>query len=102
MCAERVSVISAEKPAGIPGAVEPKSLTGFGDMIKNQTGTAVIKKSGQYAKLILMMKCGHCGYESPIETEAGEIERQCYYCGTINKTHRGAINVHTPYGMVGI
>lgn len=94
--------LKTEKPGGALGSVESQSLVGFGDMMKNQSGTAMIKKSGQYAKLVLMMKCGQCGYESPVETEAGEMERQCYSCGTINRTCRGAISVYTAYGTIEI
>ena len=38
------------------------------------------------------MKCGRCGYESPVETQAGAI-RECYCCGVTNKGQRGNINV---------
>jgi len=81
-------------------SVEAQSLKDFGNMIQTQSTVAAIKSSGQYAKLILMMKCGHCGYESPVETQEGEMERECYFCGTNNKTHRGGVNVFTARGVV--
>jgi hypothetical protein len=78
-------------------SVDALSLTDFGeDIMKTHTTVAAIKSSGQYAKLILMMKCGHCGYESPVETEEGAFERECYFCGTTNKAHRAGVNVVTP------
>jgi hypothetical protein len=88
--------------SGSTGMVVPQSLTIFGEMQKNQSSVAHIRISGQYAKLVLLMKCGQCGYESPVETDAGDLERQCYNCGTTNKTTRAAITVHTPYGAVEI
>ncbi len=83
-------------------AVESESLKGFGDIFKVQQMVAHQKVSGQYAKLVLMMKCGHCGYESPVETEAGDLERECYFCGTNNKAHRGSVNVFIGGGVVEI
>jgi hypothetical protein len=83
-------------------SVEAKSLINYGDMVKTQSSVAALKAHGQYAKLILMMKCGHCGYESPIETEEGNMERECYFCGTNNKTQRGAVTVFTMQGEVKI
>jgi len=82
--------------------VESKSLMDFGNMIANQSTAALLKSSGHYAKLVLMMECGQCGYKSPIETEAGEMVRQCYCCGTTNKTNRAVINVFTQKGLVQI
>ena len=75
-----------------PSEVQSLSLTDFGNMIENQRNTAITKTQG-YAKLILLMKCGACGYESPIETEAGSMVRQCYCCGTKNKASRASITV---------
>jgi hypothetical protein len=63
---------------------------------------AYLKHSGEYAKLVLLMKCGRCGYESPIETQAGRIERECYCCGTKNKGERGNINVFVQGKIVEI
>ena len=81
-------------------SVESQSLMDFGDMMKTQIGVATIKANGKYANYILMMKCGQCGYESPIETKEGDMERECYFCGTNNKTHRADVNVYTMWGMV--
>jgi len=94
--------LKIDNPCGETGSVQAQSLMGFGDMLKNQSSVAYQKINGQYAKLVLMMKCGQCGYESPIETVAGEMERQCYNCGTNNKTHRGAISVYTATGTVDV
>ena len=91
-----------DNPCVETDSVQPQSLLGFGDMIKNQTSVAYLKIGGKYAKLILMMKCGKCCYESPIETDAGDMERQCYYCGTMNKTHRAGISVYTEKGPVEV
>lgn len=74
-------------------AVESSSLMGFGNMLANQQTVAQLKSQGQYAKLILQMKCGKCGYESPIETEPGSFSRECYCCGIENKCQRGNVNV---------
>ena len=73
--------------------VEFLSLNGFGDMLANQTTVAQLKKSGQYARLVLFMKCGHCGYESLVETLPGELVRECYCCGVTNKGHRGGMTI---------
>ena len=83
-------------------SVQAQSLIGFGNMINNQNSIALLKTNGQYAKLILMMKCGQCGYESPIETIEGNMNRQCYCCGAINKTNRGTISVYTANGKIEI
>ena len=82
-------------------SVESQSLMNFdGDVVKTQSTVAALKAAGQYASLILMMKCGQCGYESPIETQEGGMDRECYFCGTNNKTHRMGVNVFTAQGMV--
>jgi hypothetical protein len=83
-------------------AVEFSSLMGFGDMLANQTTVAHLKKNGEYSRLILLMKCGHCGYESPVETQPGSLVRECYCCGAANKGHRGKVNVHLDASMVEI
>ncbi|MFA5336984.1 MAG: hypothetical protein WC330_01465 [Candidatus Omnitrophota bacterium] len=80
-------------------AVESLSLTGFGDMIANHNTVAQLKSQGQYARLVLQMKCGQCGYESPIETEPGSFVRECYCCGTENKCSRGSITVHFGFDL---
>ena len=94
--------LSIDNPGGVSESVQAQSLMGFGNMVNNQNSVAQQKNYGQYAKLILMMKCGRCSYESPIETVAGEMERQCYQCGTINQTRRGAISVYTAQGTVEV
>jgi len=94
--------LKVDSPCGKTESVQAQSLMGFGDMMKNQNAVALMKTSGQYGKLILMMKCGQCDYESPIETVAGDMERQCYSCGAKNKTHRGSINVYTENGAVEV
>jgi len=80
--------------------VASQSLLDFGNMMMNQSTVAMLKQTGQYAKLILMMKCGQCNYESPVETEAGDFTRQCYCCGTANKNNRMAIKVFMQKGLV--
>ena len=94
--------IMLESPCAATDPVQAQSLTDFGDPIKNLNSVAVLKMSGQYAKLVLLMKCGKCGYEFPVETEAGDMERQCYNCGSINKAHRGAIKVNIPNSPVAV
>jgi ribosomal protein S27E len=83
-------------------AVDALSLIQAGDMLKANASVANLKSAGEYAKLILMMKCGHCGYESPVETEQGDIERECYFCGSTIKTTRGGVTVYTANGAVNI
>jgi len=68
--------------------------------MKGQTAVAQLKSAGQYAAFVLLLECGHCGYKSPVETKAGDFERQCYACGAINKSHRGTINVFLGSKMV--
>ncbi len=69
--------------------VEFLSLKGFGNEQANLVSVANIRSQGQYARLVLFMKCGHCGYESPIETEPGTIQAECYCCGVKNYGTRG-------------
>lgn len=83
-------------------AVERSSLMGFGNMMQNHTAVAQLTATGQYAKVVLLMKCGNCGYESPVETQAGLFSRECYHCGVTNKCHRGAINIFLGSKMVEI
>ena len=75
-----------------PAEVQCLSLTDFGNTMENQRNTAITKTQG-YAKLILLMECGACGYKSPIETEAGSLVRQCYCCGTKNTASRAPVSV---------
>ena len=94
--------LKIDNPCGKTGSVQAQSLMGFGNMMNNQNSVALQQMNGQYAKLILMMKCGQCGYESPVETVSGDMERQCYSCGTNNKTFRGIISVYTPMGAMEV
>lgn len=84
------------------GAVECVSLTEFGNMYQNQIAVAQILRMGQYARLVLLMKCGNCNYESPVETQAGAFTRECYYCGAENQCHRGSVNIISESGVVEI
>ena len=83
-------------------AVEFLSIMGFGDMPANQTTVAHLKKTGKYSWLVLLMKCGYCGYESPVETQPGTLVRECYCCGVKNKGERGTVNVFLGSTMVEI
>ena len=83
------------------GEVQCRSLTDYGDMMANQRNTAITKTQG-YAKLVLLMECGACGYKSPVETEPGAMLRECYCCGATNKTSRGAVTVFLGSSMVQI
>jgi len=83
-------------------AVNFSSLMGFGDMQANQTTVAHLKKTGQYSRLVLLMKCGHCGYESPVETQPGSLVRECYCCGAVNKGHRATITMYFDSSKVEI
>lgn len=82
--------------------VELSSLKLAGDPLQNQTSVALLKKKGQYARLVLLMKCGKCGYESPVETQAGSLVRECYCCGTENTGQRGTVKVALGAGFVEI
>jgi hypothetical protein len=63
----------------------------LGNVDANQKSVAYQKSCGEYARLVLLMKCGSCGYESPVETDRGPLERQCYCCGSINTGNRQGI-----------
>lgn len=82
--------------------VEFSSLRLVGDPRQLQTSVALLKKKGEYARLVLLMKCGKCDYESPVETQAGSLVRECYCCGTENAGHRGTVSVALGTGMVEI
>ncbi len=98
----KTSRLTLETSAPVRDQVESVSLTAFGDAMKSQTSVAQLKSAGQYATFVLLLECGHCGYKSPVETEAGDFERQCYACGAINKSHRATINVFVGSKMVQI
>jgi hypothetical protein len=89
----KTSGLRLETSMPVPGPVESVRLTAFGDAMKSHTSVAQLKLAGQYAAVVLLLECGHCGYKSPVETKAGDFERQCYACGAMNKSHRGTINV---------
>jgi hypothetical protein len=94
--------IVVSSPRSTSEAVECGSLMGFGDIMANQTTIAHLKSTGNYAQLILQMECGHCGYESPVETQPGSFTRECYCCGAENKVQRGNVNVFMGSRMVEI
>jgi hypothetical protein len=79
--------------AAVPEPIEFESLTVFGDPVTNQSVVASMKHAGEYARFILQMECGRCGYRSPVETEAGGLTRQCYCCGAENSGFRGIMSV---------
>jgi hypothetical protein len=86
---------------------EPVELISFKDFDDSShqsilSTVAYLKQAGEYAKLVLLMKCGRCGYESPVETQPGTNEKDCYCCGTKNKGERGEINVFLNGKMVTI
>jgi len=86
--------------APVPAPVEFESLTDPGNAIANQSVVANLKQQGQYAKFILEMECAHCGYKSPVETEGGDLTRQCYCCGAENTGTRGMIHVFGGNGQM--
>lgn len=88
--------------APVTDTVESVSLTAYGDPMKGQASVAQLKQQGEYANFILLMECGRCGYQSPVETQAGPMERECYCCGATNKTSRGTIDVALGPTMVEI
>jgi len=94
--------ICLEPDSDKAATVDALSLTVFGDAVKSQSSVAILKSQGQYASFMLEMECGHCGYKSPVETKEGDFERQCYSCGTVNRTRRGKITVMTPFGIAEI
>lgn len=83
--------METSRPAAV--TVECASLTAFGKDQEIIQAVAYLKSIGEYATLVLLMECGRCGYKSPVETEGGDFERQCYACGATNRCHRGDINV---------
>ena len=94
--------LTVESRCGKSDAIEFLSLQGFGDMQANQTTVALLKKNSEYSRLVLLMKCGHCGYESPVETQSGSLVRECYCCGVKNKGNRGTVTVFLGSSMVEI
>jgi len=98
----KTSGLRVETSAPVPGPVKSVSLTGFGDPMKSQIAVAQQKSAGRYAAFVLLLECGHCGYKSPVETEAGDFKRQCYACGAMNESQRGNINMYLGSKMVQI
>lgn len=98
----KTSGLTLEIPTPVADRVEAVSLTAFGDLLESQATVARLKEAGEYAALVLLMECGHCGYKSPVETQAGEIERQCYCCGAMNSSERWSINVFSGLKMIEI
>jgi hypothetical protein len=98
----KTSGLTLVSSAPVPDTVESLSLTAYGDPMKSQLSVAQLKQQGHYANFILLMECGHCGYKSPVETQAGAMERECYCCGSMNETSRGTINVGVGSSMVEI
>ncbi len=90
----RTKNLTVESRRAKSEAVEVSSLMGFGDVLKNQMSVALLKKAGDYARLVLLMKCGQCGYESPVETQPGSLARECYCCGVENEGDRGNVYVY--------
>jgi hypothetical protein len=86
--------------APVPAPTGFEGLTDPGNAIANQSVVANLKQQGQYAKFILQMECGRCGYKSPVETEGGDLTRQCYACGAENTGMRGTINVFVGNGQM--
>jgi len=82
--------------------VESVSLTAFGDAMKSQMSVAQLRHHGHYANFVLLMECGLCGYKSPVETQAGPMQRQCYCCGATNTTTRGNVTVNLGSSSVEI
>jgi len=80
-------------PPAVSGTVEFSSLKMFGDGFQNQSVVASLKQAGKYARLVLLMECGRCGYQSPVETQAGSLVRECYCCGANNTGSRGSVSV---------
>jgi hypothetical protein len=87
----------------VSDTVESLSLTSYGDdAMKSQASVAQLQQQGHYANFVLLMECGRCGYKSPVETQAGAMERQCYCCGATNKTSRGNITIYLGSAVVEI
>jgi hypothetical protein len=82
--------------------VEARGLKSYGDGAASQRTTARNKLSGEYSKLVLLMTCGTCGYESPVETQPGQMVRECYRCGVKNSCQREKIAVTIDAGTVEV
>jgi ribosomal protein S27AE len=89
----KTSGIKTGSPNGVGATVEFARLSDSGQSLQQQRTIANLANIGKYARLVLMMECGRCGYESPVETESGSLVRQCYCCGATNTGIRGSIAV---------
>jgi hypothetical protein len=89
----KTSGITPAASVGVGESVGFGALTASGDPMKQQQTVANLRSVGKYASLVLFMECGRCGYESPVETDAGRMSRQCYCCGATNTGARGEITV---------
>jgi hypothetical protein len=98
----KTTVLRLETTAPVPTWVESVSLTAFGDAMTSKTFVAHLKSAGRYGAFILLLECGHCGYKSPVETKAGDFERQCYACGATNKSFRATIHINAGSRVVQI
>jgi hypothetical protein len=92
--------LKVASPVATSEKVEFSSLKSFGDGFKSQAAVANMKALGQYANFILLMECRRCGYQSPVETEGGHLERQCYCCGAMNSGPRATIKVVSGNGKM--
>ena len=98
----KTSGLTANAPQPPSGTVESVSLTAYGDAMKSQMSVAQLKLQGHYANFVLLMECGRCGYKSPVETQTGSMQRQCYRCGGTNRSTRGNITVYVGSSAVDI
>jgi hypothetical protein len=87
---------------GVGARVEFESLVFPGNVMLGAQMVAQLRSSGGYAKLIFTMKCGRCGYDSPVEADAGTVSRECYRCGATNTGQRMSINLATPKGYTEV
>ena len=87
----RTSGLQLKAKDGVGTDVEFESMVFPGNMMLAAQMVAQLRAAGGYAKLVFMMKCGRCGYESPVEAEAGEFTCQCYKCGATNGGTRATI-----------
>jgi hypothetical protein len=87
----RTSSLKLQAKDGVGAHVEFKSLIFPGDVMLAAQMVAQLRGAGEYAKLVFMMKCGRCDYESPVEAEAGDFTCQCYKCGATNSGTRANI-----------
>ena len=87
----KTSNLRLQAKDGVGTKVEFKSMVFPGNMMLAAQMVAQLRAAGAYAKLVFMMKCGRCDYESPVEAEAGTFTCQCYKCGATNSGSRANI-----------